>query len=172
MSVLLRCHCNVCPSPMSLLCLPFSSVQTLQWPRRRTDITMTSEKDRHYNDLGEGQTLQWHRRRTDITMTSEKDRHYNDIGEGQTLHWHRRRTDITLTSEKDRHDSDQKKRKKKDKGTNNDLRNNTQKTKYWATQTQHSWLITWFVTSYMTGATSGTGTAHTSRAHECTLGFE
>ena len=47
---------------------------------RRTDITVTLEKDRHYNDLEEGQTLQWPK-------------------EGQTIQWPKEGQTIPLTNE-------------------------------------------------------------------------
>jgi hypothetical protein len=37
-----------------------------------------SEKGRQYNDQKEGQTIQWPKRRADNTMTKKKGRQYND----------------------------------------------------------------------------------------------
>ena len=102
--------------------------QIIQWPKEMTDNTMTKRKDRQYNDQKKGQIIQWPKeRRTDNTMTKRKDRQYNDQKkEGQTIQWRKERTDNTMTKrKKDRQYNDLK---KKEKLTDNDLQNITQKT--------------------------------------------
>ena len=78
------------------------------------------KKDRQYNDQKkEKQTIQWpKKRRTDNSMIKKK--------EGQTIQWRKERTDTTMTKrKKDRQYNDLK---KKEKLTDNDLQNITQKT--------------------------------------------
>jgi hypothetical protein len=64
LSVLSFGHCIVCPFFWPLYCLSFllasvlSKGQTMQWPKERTENTLTKRKDRQYNDQKKGQTIQ------------------------------------------------------------------------------------------------------------------
>jgi hypothetical protein len=48
---------------------------------------MAKRKDRQYNGQKKGQTIQWPKERTDNTMTKRKDRQYNGQKKGQTIQW-------------------------------------------------------------------------------------
>ena len=50
----------------------YSTKDQIQWPKKKTDNTMTKEKDRQYNDQRKRQTIQWPKKKTDNTMTKEK----------------------------------------------------------------------------------------------------
>jgi hypothetical protein len=46
---------------------------------------MAKRKDKQYNDQKKGQTIQWPKERTDNTMTKRKDRKYTGQKKGQTI---------------------------------------------------------------------------------------
>jgi hypothetical protein len=60
-------------------------IALIQWPKERTDNTMTKRKDRKYTDQKKGQKIHWPKERTNNTMTKRKDRQYNDQKKGQTI---------------------------------------------------------------------------------------